>query len=64
MLYKEMENMSVEELMEVRSKLMTYLQLPNARSLEIALELIYGKYTETSVNTPEAIKVATDLIVE
>ena len=64
MLYKEMENMSVSELIEVRTKLMTYLQLPNTKGLEIALELIYGKYTETTVDSPEAIKVATDLITE
>lgn len=64
MLYKEMENMSIDELIEVKSKLIRCLELKSSVGLKIGLKILYGEYSETSVNTPEAIKTATDLIRE
>lgn len=64
MLYKEMESMSINELEDVKLKLITCLTVNTAETLEDGLELIYGKYSETTVNTPLSMKVATNLIAE
>lgn len=65
MLYKEMERMSINELEDVKLKLMTCLIINTEESLENGLKLIYGKYSETTMmNSPLSMKVATDLISE